>query len=57
MQDRWDAVQVGYSSGGIQDKRDADTGRMQDRSDAGQDGCRIGGMQNMRDAGHEGCRS
>ena len=48
---------MGYSSGGIQDKRDADTGRMQDRSDAGQEGCRIGGMQNMRDAGHEGCRS
>ena len=30
------------------------TGGMQDRRDAGQEGCRIGGMQDRRDAGQEG---
>ena len=43
---------------------DARYGRMQDRKDAGQEGCRIGQeksrterIQDRRDAGQKGCRT
>ena len=44
-------------TGGMQDRRDAGqegcrTVGMQDRRDAGEAGCRTGGMQERRDAGH-----
>ena len=47
MQDRWDAGQVGYRTGGIQP---------QDRWNPGKERCRKGEMQKRTDAERERCR-
>ena len=66
MQNRWDAGQVGFGTGGMQETRDAgevgfrpwDAGQVGSRAwDAGQVGCRTRGIQDRRDAVKEGYRT
>ena len=38
----------------MQDRRDAGKGRMQEKRNTGQEGCRKGGMKELRDEGIEG---
>ena len=61
MQDRYDAGQVEYMTGGIQVSWDAEqvgcrTGGIQDRWDAGQVEYRTGEMQDSWNAGLDRCR-
>ena len=38
----------------MQDRRDAGKGRMQEKRNTGQEGCRKGGMKGLRDEGMKG---
>ena len=43
-------------TGRMQEWREKRKGAMNERTDAGDEGCRAGGLQEMRDAGQEGCK-